>query len=68
MKEVLSDSALSDLDSIADWIGQDSWDRAEAFVLAVRERCLSLSKHPYRYPAVELPPSVIFESWPIAAT
>ena len=56
MRVVFSDAALSDLDAIADWIGRDSWDRAEVFVLAVRARCLSLSKHPNRYPAVHLPP------------
>lgn len=56
MRVVFSDAALSDLDAIADWIGQDSWEQAEAFVLAVRERCLSLASHPNRYPVVHALP------------
>lgn len=52
MKVVLTDAALSDLDAIAAWIGQDSWGRAEAFVVQLRARCFSLAKHPNRYPAV----------------
>jgi toxin ParE1/3/4 len=56
MRVVFSDAALADLDAIADWIGQDSWEQSEAFVLAVRERCLSLASHPNRFPAVHIPP------------
>jgi plasmid stabilization system protein ParE len=56
MRVVFSDAALSDLDAIANWIGRDSREQAEAFVLAVGDKCLSLSKHPNRYPAVHLPP------------
>jgi plasmid stabilization system protein ParE len=56
MRVAFSDAALSDLNAIADWIGQVSWEQAEAFVLGVRDRCLSLASHPNRYPAVRLKP------------
>jgi plasmid stabilization system protein ParE len=56
MSVVFSDAALSDLDTIGHWIARDCQQRAEAFVLAVRDRCLSLEEHPNRYPAVHLPP------------
>lgn len=56
MRVVFTDAALSDLDAIADWIGRDSWDVAEAFVLQLRDRCQSLARHPNRYPAVHVLP------------
>jgi toxin ParE1/3/4 len=52
MKVVLTAPALADLDDIADWIGRDDWDRAEAFVEMLRRRCATLSRHPRRHPVV----------------
>ena len=52
MKVILTERALADLDEIADWIGRDDWDRAEAFVDDLEGRCMTLSSHPRRYPVV----------------
>lgn len=52
MKVVLTERALADLDGIADWIGHDNWDRAEAFVELLEAKCMSLSRFPRRYPLV----------------
>ena len=52
MKVVLTERALADLDEIADWIGRDDWDRAEAFVDDLESRCMTLSRYPRRYPLV----------------
>ncbi len=52
MKVVLTESALADLDEIADWIGRDDLDRAEAFVESLRRKCATLSRHPRRHSTV----------------
>lgn len=52
MKVVLTERALADLDEIADWIGRDDWDRAEAFVELLEAKCMTLSRHPRRCPLV----------------
>lgn len=52
MKVALTESALADLDHIAEWIGRDNPDRAETFVLDLRAKCDTLSSHPRRYPLV----------------
>jgi toxin ParE1/3/4 len=52
MKVVLTERALADLDEIADWIGRDNWDRAEAFIDLLQSKCMTLSRYPRRYPLV----------------
>lgn len=52
MRVVLAPSAQADLTEIADWIGADDWDQAEAFRCALLERCGTLGSNPRRYPLV----------------
>jgi toxin ParE1/3/4 len=53
MKVVLTESALADLDDVAEWIGADDWDRADQFVEILRAKCMTLATHARRYPSVE---------------
>jgi toxin ParE1/3/4 len=45
-----TDRARSDLIDIAEWIGFDNPGRAATFAMELRERCLSLSSLPARFP------------------
>ena len=48
----LTAAAESDLEQIADYIAQDNPKRALSFVLALRDKCLSLADAPYGFPLV----------------
>jgi plasmid stabilization system protein ParE len=52
MRVDLADRAHADLREIADWIGADDWDHAEAFRLALLAKCETLGSNPSRYPLV----------------
>ena len=52
MKVVLAKSAITDLESIADWIAADSPERAVSFIELLRRRCLQLADAPRAYPLV----------------
>lgn len=52
MKVVLTQPALFDLEEIADFIGRDDSERADAFVDSLERKCMTLSSHPRRYPLV----------------
>jgi plasmid stabilization system protein ParE len=43
---VVAKSAITDLESIADWIATDSPERAISFILLLRGRCLQLGACP----------------------
>ena len=58
MEVFLTDAAVTDLESIADWIAADSPARALAFVDLLRERCLQLGEMPFAFPVVPR-----FEKW-----
>jgi len=42
MRVVLAESALADLDAIADWIGRDDQERAESFVESLRRHPVAI--------------------------
>jgi len=48
----LTDAAVTDLESIADWIAADNPARALAFIGLLRERCLQLGDMPLAFPIV----------------
>ncbi|RQS71554.1 type II toxin-antitoxin system RelE/ParE family toxin [Burkholderia sp. Bp8963] len=48
----LSDFAISELESIADYIARDNPRRAVTFVGELREKCLSLAEMPFAFPLV----------------
>lgn len=48
----LTAAAESDLAQIADYIAQDNPKRALSFVLALRDKCLSLADAPYGSPLI----------------
>ena len=48
----LSAEAEQDLETIGDHIAQDNPGRARSFLRELREKCLSLSDHPERFPLV----------------
>lgn len=48
----LTAEAESDLEQIGDYIAQDNPKRALSFVLALRDKCLSLADAPYGFPLV----------------
>jgi toxin ParE1/3/4 len=50
MKVVLTRRALADLDTLADWIGNDNPSRAVTFVVALREKCKDLAAMPVAWP------------------
>jgi len=45
-------SAKADLIAIGDWIGEDNPHRAASFLRELRQKCLSLSIKPNRFPLV----------------
>ena len=48
----LTAEAENDLEQIGDYIAQDNPKRALSFVLALRDKCLSLADAPYGFPLV----------------
>ncbi len=52
MRVFLTQSAISDLESIGDWIAADRHERAQAFVLLLRTRCQQLADMPRAFPLV----------------
>ena len=48
----LTAAAENDLEQIADYIARDNPKRALSFVLALRDKCLSLADAPYGFPLV----------------
>ncbi|HMG46450.1 MAG TPA: type II toxin-antitoxin system RelE/ParE family toxin [Allosphingosinicella sp.] len=50
MKVRFNASAEADLEAIGDWIAEDDPGRAASFVVELRERCLSLTDKPNRFP------------------
>lgn len=48
----LTDEAVRNLESIGDYIAQDSPTRALTFVRELREKCLSLADNPLAFPLV----------------
>ena len=48
----LTAKAENDLEQIGDYIAQDNPKRALSFVLALRDKCLSLADAPYGFPLV----------------
>src|SRR5690554_4157819 len=48
----LTDEAVRNLESIGDYIAQDSPTRALTFVRELREKCLSLADRPLAFPLV----------------
>lgn len=53
MRVRLTDQALDDLKSIADWIGSDNRPRAESFSAELRAKCLDLGDKPERFPVAD---------------
>jgi toxin ParE1/3/4 len=52
MRLVLTDAAIADLLSIADWIAQDSPGRALSFVQELKTACFSIVDFPESHPIV----------------
>ena len=52
MNVVLSDAAEADLESIGDWIDQESPRRAIEFILDLHRQCTALGRFPKRFPLV----------------
>ena len=52
MKVVISQAAEADLEAIADWIAQDSPQRALSFVIELRDACMGLGHMPRSFPLV----------------
>lgn len=50
MKVLFADSAEADLEAIGNWIAEGNPAGAAAFLLQLRERCLSLADKPNRFP------------------
>jgi toxin ParE1/3/4 len=50
VKVVLTRRAFADLDAIADYIGQNSPERALDFAIALREKCKELGDMPEAWP------------------
>jgi plasmid stabilization system protein ParE len=50
VKVVFADSAEADLEAIGNWIAEDDPVGAAAFLRQLRDRCLSLSDKPNRFP------------------
>jgi len=48
----LTDAAVTDLESIGDWIAVDNPVRAVAFIELLRKRCLQLAEMPLAFPVV----------------
>lgn len=48
----LTAEAENDLEQIGDYIAEDNPKRALSFVLALRDKCLSLADAPYGFPLV----------------
>jgi len=56
----LADAAVTDLESIADWIAADNPTKASAFIALLRERCLELGDMPLAFPIVPR-----YETWEV---
>jgi toxin ParE1/3/4 len=50
VKVGFADSAEADLEAIGNWIAEDDPVGAAAFLLQLRDRCLSLADKPNRFP------------------
>ncbi len=53
MRVIFTPRALSDLEAIGDYIATENPERAISFVGELRDRCLSLSENPERFPLAE---------------
>ena len=58
MEVFLTDAAVADPQSIADWIAADNPGRARDFIALLRDRCLRLGEMPEAFPRVPR-----FEEW-----
>ncbi len=53
MRVIIAPRALADLEAIGDFVARENPRRAISFVGELRDRCLSLSENPERFPLAE---------------